>query len=93
MPTIHSINFKVTINDGGNAAFGDSPSEVLSEIRNIIYHAIASAEDAAHTDECPFSSDKILFDSNGNKVGNLYINIEFDAEDEECDHEGEEGEE
>ena len=93
MPTIHNIDFKVTINNDGNAAFGESPSEVLCEIRNIICRALNSAEDAAQADLCEFSSAKILFDSNGNKVGNLYINIEFDAEDEECDHEGEEGEE
>ena len=93
MHTIHNIDFKVTINDGGNAAFGESPGEVLCEIRNIICRALDSAEDAAQADLCEFSSAKILLDSNGNNVGNLYIDIEFDAEDEEWDDEEEEGEE
>ena len=81
MPTIHNIDFSISINNDGNAAFGESSSEVLEEIRNIIGRAMDRLDRSVEESGGYFT--KPLRDSNGNKVGKLSVDIEFEPEDDE----------
>ena len=88
MPTIHNIEFTISISNGGNAAFGESVSEVLEEIRSIVIKALDNMEGAHGASSCYFT--KPLRDSNGKKVGKLSADIEFEPEDDDEEVEGEE---
>ena len=81
MPTIHSISFTINIDNDGNAAFGESIPEVLEEIRTIVSRAMDSLDRSASENGGYFT--KPLRDSNGNKVGKLSVDIEFEPEDVE----------
>lgn len=92
MPTIHNINFTIYIDNDGNAAFGESVSEVLEEIRRITEVAVGSIEESQdyYENDSLFYFTKPLRDSNGNKVGKLSVDIEFEPGDEEDVEEEEE---
>ena len=88
MPTIHNINFTIYIDNDGNAAFGESVSEVLEEIRIIVGRAMDRLDRSVEESGGYFT--KPLRDSNGNKVGKLSVDIEFEPEDAEDIEEEEE---
>ena len=81
MPTIHNIDFSISINNDGNAAFGESVPEVLEEIRIIVGRAMDRLDRSVEESGGYFT--KPLRDSNGNKVGKLSVDIEFEPEDDE----------
>ena len=85
MPTIHNINFTVYIDNGGNAAFGESVPEILEEVRIIVGRAMDRLDRSVDASGGHFT--KPLRDSNGNKVGKLSIDIEFEPEEEEVEEE------
>ena len=88
MPTIHNINFTVYIDNDGNAAFGESVPEVLEEIRIIVCRAMDRLDGSVDSSGGYFT--KPLRDSNGNKVGKLSVDIEFEPEDDDEELEEEE---
>ena len=86
MPVIRKIELEVKIDNGGNAAFGESSSEAIGEVSRIITEALNTMEKSVSS-EYQVDSNFPLRDHNGNRVGYFNLCIEFEDDDDDDDDE------
>jgi len=70
MPEPSNVEFRLAILSG-NSALVDAPRSAVAELLRAVADAVESGRDGQR-----------VFDSNGNPVGNWFLDVEYDDEEE-----------